>query len=97
MAARSLKDCLPSLPEKPNQLKHFLFSKRSFGKANPMKCSAQSQWFKSWPFLHYDECQYVVFCHTCVAAVNKGKIFSNAFISFLNSYYSIILNSLIGD
>ena len=42
-------------------------------------CSAQSRWFKTWPFLqHYDEAQDVVFCHTCAAAVREGKLkFSN--------------------
>ena len=65
MGAGSLKDYLPSLPEKPHQPRNFQFPKRSFGKAKPVKCSAQPQWFKSWPFLHYDECQDVVFCHTC--------------------------------
>lgn len=42
-----------------------------------MQYSAQSQWFKSWPFLHYDEGQDV-FCHTCVKAISLDRIkFSN--------------------
>ena len=79
---------LPSLPEKPHHPGNFSFRKRSFGKARPVKCSAKPQWFGSWPFLHvhYDECQDVVFCHPCIAAVNQTKLLfskniANAFVS----------------
>ena len=64
-SCRDLKADVPFLPEKPNHPQHYSFPKQSFGKTKPVMCSAQSQWFKTWPFLHYDEAQDIVFCHTC--------------------------------
>lgn len=65
MAAKSLQASLPQLPDKPHHPKDFDFPKRSFGKTKPVQCSAQSQWYNTWPFLHYDEGRDVVYCHTC--------------------------------
>ena len=67
MATSSIKSLFPSLPDKPHHPgRSFSFPKRSFGKAKPVLCSAQSQWFDTWPFLHYDESQDVVFLsHLC--------------------------------
>ena len=84
--AKHFKESLPSLPDEPHHPENFKFPKRSFGKAKPVQYSAQSQWFKTWPFLHYDEGQDVVFCHTCVKAISLDRIkFSNnlsdAFVS----------------
>ena len=56
----------------PHHSKDFAFPKRTFGKSKPVLCFAHSQWFGTWPFLHYDEGQDVVFCHTCVTAVKLG-------------------------
>ena len=67
MASRTtFKALLPSLPDKPHQLKDFAFPKQTFGKSKTVLCSARSQWFSTWLFLHYDEGRDVVFCHTCV-------------------------------
>ena len=41
----------------------FALPNQSFGKSKPVLCSAQSYWFSSWLFLHYDEGQDVVFYH----------------------------------
>eukprot|EP00731_Ephydatia_muelleri_P001852 Em0001g1852a len=62
-------------------------SQRSFGKTKPVFCSAKSQWFDTWPFLHYDEGQDVMFCHTCVTAFKLGRIKSskNAATAFVTS------------
>ena len=46
-------EALPTLSDEPKA--SFAFPKRSFGKSKPILCSAQSHWFSSWPFLHYDE------------------------------------------
>ena len=68
----------PSLPDVPHHPKDFAFHKRTFGKSKPVQCSArESQWFGSWPFLHYDQGQDVVFCHTCVTAFKLGRIRSS--------------------
>ena len=65
---------LPSLLDEPHHPTDFPFPKRTFGKSKPVLCSAQSQWFHTWPFLHYDEAQDVVFCHHCVTAVKLDRI-----------------------
>ena len=54
MTARtSFKASLPSLPDTPHHLKDVAFPKRTFRKSKPVLCSAWSQWFSTWPFLHY--------------------------------------------
>ena len=89
MATSSVRSSFPSLPDKPHHPgRSFSFPKRSFGKAKPVLCSAQSQWFDTWPFLHYDESQDVVFCHTCVKAFELGRMktsnnAADAFVSVL--------------
>ena len=88
MAAAS--KALPSLPDEPHHPKSdFAFPKRTFGKSKPVLCSAQSQWFSSWPFLHYDGAQDVVFCHTCVTALKLDRMktsnnAANAFVSIVS-------------
>ena len=49
----------------------FIFPKRRFG-ARERSC--QAQWFIDFPFLHYDVDKDVVFCHTCLTAVEQKKI-----------------------
>ena len=89
--AASLKGQIPILPEKPHHPKDYSFPKRSFGKLKPLLCSAQSQWFKTSAFLHYDEGQDV-FCHTCVTAVklDKLKFSNNVANTFVNYLVSIL-------
>ena len=40
-------------------------------------CTFQSSWFKSWPFLHYDEAQDVIFCHTGVKAFSLKRMITS--------------------
>eukprot|EP00731_Ephydatia_muelleri_P010741 Em0005g1327a len=70
----NVRDSIPSLPDESHHPKSFAFPKRSFGKTKPVFCSAESQWFDTWPFLHYNEGQDVMFCHTCVTAFKLGRI-----------------------
>ena len=81
---------IPSLPDEPHHPKSFAFPKRSFGMTKPVFCSAKSQWFDTWPFLHYDEGQDVMFCHTCVTAFKLGRIKSskNVATAFVSLYAS---------
>ena len=90
MALSIVKDSKKSLPTLPDEPHHptsrFMFPKRTFGHTKPVKCSAHCNWFHSWPFLHYDESQDVVFCHTCVKAfeldrMKTSKNAENAFVS----------------
>ena len=86
----NVRDSIPSLPDESHHPKSFAFPKRSFGKTKPVFCSAESQWFDTWPFLHYDEGQDVMFCHTCVTAFKLGRIKSskNAATAFVSLYAS---------
>ena len=83
----SWKKSLPSLPNEPHHpTNRFVFPKRTFGLTKPVKCSAHYNWFQSWPFLHYDEGQDVVFCHTCVKAfeLDRMKTSKNAADAFVS-------------
>ena len=60
MGTSNVRSLFPSLPYKPHHLgRGFSLPKKSFGKAKPISCSAQNQWFDSLPFLHYDVSQDV--------------------------------------
>ena len=75
-AIADVRVSIPSLPDEPHHPKRFAFPKRSFGKKQLVFCSA-TQWFNTWPFLHYDEEQDMMFCHTCVTAYKLGRIKSS--------------------
>ena len=65
IALMEAKDFLPTLSDESEHPKaEFALPKRSFGKSKQALYSALRHWFSSWPFLHYDEGQDVVFCHT---------------------------------
>ena len=36
--------------------------------------SFQGSWFKQWPFLHYDEAEDSVYCHTCCMAFKLRRM-----------------------
>ena len=44
---------------------NFVFPKRDFGKKIVVKRSCQADYFRTWPWLTYNEQRDVVFCHTC--------------------------------
>ncbi len=50
----------------------FTFPKRSFGVKKPVLRSFQSEWFKQWSFLHYDEAKDVVYCLLCSKKTTSG-------------------------
>ncbi len=84
--AMSTDNVFPELPYQPNQPKTIEFPKRAYGKKVIVKCSFQSRWFSLWPFLHYNEAEDVVYCHTCVKAFMLKRIktshnASSAFVS----------------
>ena len=54
----------PDICEKPNQ-PHFNF-KFPLTQFDPEKKSFEHLWLKTFPWLHYDEKIYVVYCHTCI-------------------------------
>ena len=81
---------LPNIPSAPHQPTNFEFPKRAFGKTKVVYRSFQPTWFKQWPFLHYDETNDVVYCHTCITGFKEKKMRSphadSAFVSNIASY-----------
>ena len=71
------------------------FPKRSFEK-NPVLRSFQAAWFKTWPFLHYDEGKDLSYC---VKGFKERKMKSRKILSFsahfikmtsIQSYYEAV-------
>ena len=62
------------IPQAPYQPSSYSFPKRSFGKKSVVFRSCQSNWFKHWSWLHYDEAKDVVLCHICSKAVAERKV-----------------------
>ena len=63
--------CVPLTPHQPSTHK---FLKRSFGKNRVVEQSFQASWFLKWKWLHYNESDDLVFCHTCMKANAEGKL-----------------------
>ena len=86
---------LPDIPAQPHQPQNFKFPRRKFGQKKIVERSCRSDWFKSWPWLHYHEELDVVFCHTCVKALKEKKIRQQncdaSFVSY-NSAFTVLTN-----
>ncbi len=66
---------LPDIAAEPNQPgPSFVFPKCQFGKKVVVKRSCQADYFRTWPWLTYDEQKDAVFCHTCVMALKAKKM-----------------------
>ena len=73
VSARSTQ-VLDNIGDKPNQPVTFNFPKRKFGQTKPAVFrSVQSAWFRKWPWLHYDQAEDKMFCHTCCQAIKQGN------------------------
>ena len=59
------------LPERSHP--DFIFPKRSFGKKIVIPGSYQHSWFSKWPFLHYNEAEDTVICHSCMKMFKEKK------------------------
>ena len=69
---------LPEITTSPHQPGvEFKFPKRSFGKSTITQRSFQAQWFQQWSFLHYDEHNDVVYCHTCATSMKQKRMRSS--------------------
>ena len=64
----------PNVGVAPNQPLKCVFPMRTFGQKKMVKRSFNRNWFSNWHWLHYDSSQDLSFCHTCVKAVNEGKL-----------------------
>ena len=62
------------LSDEAHQPKKFNFPKREFGKTKVIMWSFQPSWFEKWPWLHYNESEDSVLCHTCAKASLQKKI-----------------------
>ena len=69
-------NCCSSVPfpDKPHQAKDLLFPKRTVGQSVIVSRSFQSTWFDKWPWLHYNEGNYTVFCHICTKVNVERKL-----------------------
>ena len=66
---------LPDIADSPHQPGlGYKFPKRSFGKKTVVARCFQPTWFQQWPFLHYDETNDLVYCHTCVTSYKQKKM-----------------------
>ena len=64
-------------PPRPHQPRHFPFPKKVWEKQFLGKAvlrAFQASWFDKWSFLHYDEANDWVVCHTCVLAFNRNML-----------------------
>ena len=85
---------LPEVSNSPHQPTFGCkFRKRSFGKTTTTQRSFQFQWFKQWPFLHYDE-HNDVYCHTCVTSLKQKKMRSSN--DYFSNYFRFIKGFPIG-
>ncbi len=74
MANSIVSPNIPDISESPHQPGlRFKFPKRSFGKKTVTVVTRffQPSWFQHWPFLHYDETNDLVYCHTCVTSYKQ--------------------------
>lgn len=68
---------LPEIGYKPHQ-PQIAFPKRTFGLKNPVTRSFQSEWFRKWGWIHYDEENDSAFCYICSTAYKDKKLSSQA-------------------
>ena len=75
------------IPERSHQ--HgldFISPKHPFGEKSVIHGSFQHSWFSKWPFLHYNEAEDTVFCHTCMKNFKeKKKTSTKADLAFVSS------------
>ena len=57
--------------------------------------SFKALWFKSWPFLHYDEARDLAFCQMCVKGFKEKKMRSStrADTALVSSVIEILLHN----
>ena len=56
----------------------FIFPKPPFREKSVIQGSFQQSWFLKWPFLHYNQAEDTVFCHTCMKMFKKKKTSTKA-------------------
>ena len=79
------------LPERSHQpVPDFIFPKHSFGKKSVIPGSYQHSWFSRWHFLHYNEAEDTVICHSCMKMFKekKNKTSTKADPAFVSSAIS---------
>ena len=62
------------IAEKPHQPVTFDSPKTEYRKHVVVKRNFQAAWFARWTWLHYQESNDCVFCHTCVKAFKEMKM-----------------------
>ena len=69
------------------------FPKRSFGEKYPVLRSFQAAWFKTWPFLHYDEGKDLSCYHICVKGFRTEDEVQKDF-EFVCTFYKVMKDDL---
>ena len=85
---------LPQIPDIPHHPMGLTFSKRSFGEKNPVLRSFQAAWFKTWPFLHYDEGKDLSYYHICVKGFKERKDEVQKDFELACTFYEVIKDDL---
>ena len=62
---------LPECSHQPGP--DFIFPKNMFGKKSVIPGSYQHSWFSKCPFLHYNEAEDTVICHSCMKMLKEKK------------------------
>ena len=75
-----------AVPKEPHQPLSFKFPKRQYGLKKPVFCSFKGHWFTQWPFLHYNQAEDIVLCHTFAKAflLKRIKTSHNASETFVS-------------
>ena len=61
-------------PDNSDEAKNFNILKREFGKTEVITMSFHPSWYEKWPWLHYNESEDSVRCHSCAKASLQKKI-----------------------
>ena len=66
---------LPQLGSEPvHPGPDYPFPKRKFGKSTGVERSCQDIYFRSWPWLTYEESEDKVYCFTCITAARQHQV-----------------------
>jgi len=74
MSKRKFEE-VPQIGDVPNhQPSQFRFPERKFGTSNVVSRKFGKDWFRKYPWLHYDEVNDRAYYHTCIVAYNAGHM-----------------------
>ena len=63
---------------------------KDFGVSKPVMCTAHSQWFVSWPFLHYGEGLHFVYCTFAALLSNCPQLKKARTLLMLYEHFTVV-------